>query len=155
MRRTLPLRPVLLLTSIGIALATSACGSSDTVTTVVERVTTVQSAPVGEPDSASDGAEVQEASAAPAQEQKSTKKRASKKRSCRRVPDIVGRENLQVSQDILQEAGFYSMRQRDATGRGRSQLWDRNWVVVRQSPKPGACVSLSTTIVTWSKKHGE
>jgi hypothetical protein len=71
-----------------------------------------------------------------------------------RVPNVVG-HNHQTAQDEMQAAGFYTLEEKDATGQGRLLLWDRNWVVVRQSPKAGAKVTPDTTITLYSKKIGE
>lgn len=72
-----------------------------------------------------------------------------------RVPNLVG-TNHQVAQDTLQAAGFYRLVEKDATGQDRLLLWDRNWVVVRQSPKGGTLADpKATTITLYSKKIGE
>jgi hypothetical protein len=48
------------------------------------------------------------------------------------------------------------LAEQDATGQGRMLLWDRNWQVVRQSPKGGTLADPATTTVTLtSKKIGE
>lgn len=70
------------------------------------------------------------------------------------VPNVVGK-NHQLAQDTLQEAGLYMLAEEDATGQGRALLFDRNWVVVRQSPKGGSKVSEDRTIKLFSKKVGE
>lgn len=72
----------------------------------------------------------------------------------RRVPNVVG-HNHQAAQDELQAAGFFMLQEQDATGQNRLLLWDRNWVVVRQSPRAGARVSTDATITLYSKKKGE
>lgn len=46
--------------------------------------------------------------------------------------------NLQVAQDTIQTAGVFFSRSDDATGQGRFQLDDSNWIVVGQTPAPGA-----------------
>src|SRR4051812_17648181 len=66
-----------------------------------------------------------------------------------RVPNEVGR-NHQAAQDDLQAHGFFSLREKDCSGRGRTLLWDRNWKVVRQSPKAGSRVSKNRTITLCS-----
>ncbi|WP_329521069.1 PASTA domain-containing protein [Spirillospora sp. NBC_01491] len=71
-----------------------------------------------------------------------------------KVPDVVG-ANHQAAQNTMQAAGFFGLAEEDATGQGRALLWDRNWVVVRQSPKAGSKVSPDTTITLYSKKIGE
>lgn len=70
------------------------------------------------------------------------------------VPDVVGK-NHQVAQDTMQAAGFYNLREEDATGQGRILIMDRNWVVVSQSPSGGTKAAEETTIVLRSKKIGE
>jgi beta-lactam-binding protein with PASTA domain len=70
------------------------------------------------------------------------------------VPDVVGMDH-QAAQDRMQAAGLYNLRERDATGRGRLLVWDRNWVVVRQSPPPGTHATENTTVTLSSVKDGE
>jgi hypothetical protein len=53
------------------------------------------------------------------------------------MPAIPCGTNLQTAQNRVQEAGVFLSRSRDATGQGRSQIRDRNWTVVDQSPAPG------------------
>jgi hypothetical protein len=55
----------------------------------------------------------------------------------------------------MQAAGFYLLDDQDATGQGRFQVYDRNWVVTRQSPTAGRKVSLDTKITLYAKKIGE
>jgi hypothetical protein len=71
-----------------------------------------------------------------------------------RVPNEIGR-NHQAAQDDLQVHGFYNLRERDCTGRGRLLLFDRNWKVVRQSPRPGARVSVNRAITLCSGKYSD
>ncbi|MFD1811817.1 calcium-binding protein [Rhodococcus gannanensis] len=49
--------------------------------------------------------------------------------------------NLQSAQNLIQEAGVFFSRSTDATGAGRSQIVDSNWIVVGQTPLPGAPVT--------------
>jgi len=56
------------------------------------------------------------------------------------VPDVVGM-NLQSAQDTLQAAGFTPLRSHDAKSLNRSQMLDRNWIVVDQSPRAGTRIS--------------
>ncbi|WP_219507094.1 PASTA domain-containing protein [Nonomuraea ceibae] len=81
---------------------------------------------------------------------------APSRRSAQRVrlPDVVGM-NLQAAQDHLQATGFYILNDKDATGQGRLQVLDRNWVVVRQTPAAGKRVPTSTLITLYAKKLGE
>ncbi|MEV4109370.1 PASTA domain-containing protein [Nonomuraea sp. NPDC049695] len=71
-----------------------------------------------------------------------------------KVPNVVGM-NLQVGQDTLQAAGFYVLDDQDATGQGRLQIYDRNWVVTKQSPASGSKVTTDTLITLYAKKIGE
>ncbi|WP_223205501.1 PASTA domain-containing protein [Gordonia jinghuaiqii] len=52
------------------------------------------------------------------------------------MPDVVCM-NLQAAQNAIQAAGVFFSRSTDASGEGRSQLVDSNWVVVAQTPGPG------------------
>ena len=54
----------------------------------------------------------------------------------RLMPDLVCFD-LQAAQDEIQDRGVFFSRSEDASGDGRRQLWDRNWVVVDQDPAPG------------------
>ncbi|GAA2311256.1 hypothetical protein GCM10010402_83910 [Actinomadura luteofluorescens] len=71
-----------------------------------------------------------------------------------RVPNVVGK-NHQAAQDLMQAAGLWMLREEDATGQGRMLILDRNWQVVRQSPKAGTSVAPEATITLYSKKIGE
>lgn len=53
------------------------------------------------------------------------------------MPDVVGL-GLQEAQDRIQSTGVFYSRSFDCTGAGRQQVLDRNWVVVTQTPDPGA-----------------
>jgi beta-lactam-binding protein with PASTA domain len=70
------------------------------------------------------------------------------------VPNVEGM-NHQAAQNRMQSAGLFLLTEEDATGQGRMLLFDRNWVVVAQSPQPGARVREDRTIVLSSKKIGE
>jgi beta-lactam-binding protein with PASTA domain len=52
------------------------------------------------------------------------------------MPDVVCM-NLQAAQDAIQAAGVFFSRSEDATGAGRKQVLDRNWIVVKQTPAAG------------------
>ncbi len=52
------------------------------------------------------------------------------------MPDVVCMD-LQAAQNEIQDHGVFLSRSEDATGEGRRQLYDRNWVVVAQDPAPG------------------
>lgn len=55
------------------------------------------------------------------------------------MPNVVCMD-LQSAQDAIQAAGVFFSRSFDATGAGRSQIVDRNWIVVSQDPQPGASI---------------
>ncbi|MEU1622186.1 hypothetical protein ABZ479_33425 [Streptomyces sp. NPDC005722] len=58
------------------------------------------------------------------------------------LPSFAGM-GLQAAQDKAQTLGFYRLDSHDALGRGRDQIWDRDWKVCFQRPVPG---SRSTTV---------
>jgi hypothetical protein len=71
-----------------------------------------------------------------------------------RVPNEVGK-NHQAAQDDLQAHGFFNLRERDCSGRDRLLLFDRNWRVVRQSPRAGSRVSTNRAITLCSVKYSD
>ncbi|GAA4390695.1 PASTA domain-containing protein [Tsukamurella soli] len=52
------------------------------------------------------------------------------------MPDVVCM-NLQAAQNRIHQAGVFFSRSTDATGRGRHQILDRDWIVVAQTPAAG------------------
>ncbi|MEV6250653.1 PASTA domain-containing protein [Streptomyces sp. NPDC051742] len=64
-----------------------------------------------------------------------------------KLPNMVGMD-LQLAQDTSQAAGFYGLASTDATGAGRLQVIDRNWVVCSQDPAAGQ--HPTNTTVTFS-----
>ncbi len=63
------------------------------------------------------------------------------------MPDVTC-QNLQDAQDEIQRAGVFFSRSDDATGQGRSQVIDSNWVVVDQQPPPGTTVGETEAILS-------
>ena len=61
---------------------------------------------------------------------------------------------LQAAQDAIQDHGVFLSRSRDATGRNRSQLIDRNWIVIKQSPAPGKKIGEGDAVLS-AVKIGE
>ncbi|UPU42544.1 MULTISPECIES: PASTA domain-containing protein [Rhodococcus] len=53
------------------------------------------------------------------------------------MPNVVCM-NLQDAQDTIQSSGVFFSRSADATGAGRRQLVDSNWIVVDQTPSAGS-----------------
>ena len=70
------------------------------------------------------------------------------------MPSLVG-VNLQLAQDTLQALGSYLMDQEDASGLGRMQINDSNWVVCTQDPAPGEVVEVATVVTLASVKLAE
>ena len=71
-----------------------------------------------------------------------------------RMPRL-GCFDLQEAQDTLQSAGFTAMASRDATGRGRHQILDRDWTVTGQTPAPGGTWPKTTRVTLRVVKDGE
>ena len=70
------------------------------------------------------------------------------------MPDVVGL-NLQEAQDQIQEAGVFYSRSEDATGEGRHQVMDRNWIVVGQNIEPGTPFGEGDAVLSVVKKGEE
>ncbi|WP_024801236.1 PASTA domain-containing protein [Nocardia sp. BMG51109] len=62
--------------------------------------------------------------------------------------------NLQDAQNAMQADGVFFSRSKDATGAGRSQIVDRNWIVVAQSPGPGTPIGEGDAVLS-VVKYGE
>jgi len=69
------------------------------------------------------------------------------------MPDVVC-HNLQAAQDEIQEAGVFYSRSIDASGKGRHQVLDSNWVVVSQRPAPGTPIGEGDVVLS-VVKNGE
>lgn len=72
------------------------------------------------------------------------------------MPDVICM-GLQAAQDEIQDHGVFFSRSEDATGQGRWQVLDRNWVVVAQSPSPGTPIGefdAVLDVVKWDEPHG-
>jgi beta-lactam-binding protein with PASTA domain len=54
--------------------------------------------------------------------------------------------DLQLAQDKVEAAGLHNARAEDASGRGRGQFQDQEWVVVDQSPAAGTKVRPGTEV---------
>ncbi|WP_249353163.1 PASTA domain-containing protein [Rhodococcus sp. Q] len=109
------------------ALALTACGADEKAATPPETVTVEVPAPAPETKTetvAQPAPSAQAAEAAPVMVP---------------MPDVTCM-NLQAAQDRIQAAGVFFSQSTDATGAGRAQVMDRNWVVVSQSPAAGVPV---------------
>jgi hypothetical protein len=70
------------------------------------------------------------------------------------MPNVVCM-NLQAAQDFIQsETGIFLSRSEDATGAGRRQLVDSNWIVVAQRPAPGTPIGEGDAVLS-AVKVGE
>ena len=73
--------------------------------------------------------------------------------SCVKVANVVGK-NYQTAQDIWRGQGFSVSPAKDGLGLGRLSWKDKNWKVIGQSPKAGACVkkysNVRATIVKYT-----
>ncbi len=56
--------------------------------------------------------------------------------------------NLQAAQDLIQEQGVFFSRSKDATGQGRRQVLDANWVVVGQTPTAGELIGEGDAVLS-------
>lgn len=63
------------------------------------------------------------------------------------MPDVVCM-NLQEAQDEIQDHGVFFSRSEDASGRGRSQLIDSNWIVVGQTPAVGTKIGEGDAVLS-------
>ena len=63
------------------------------------------------------------------------------------MPDVVCM-NLQAAQNRIQEEGVFFSRSEDATGAGRRQLVDSNWIVVGQSPTAGSPIGEADALLS-------
>lgn len=64
------------------------------------------------------------------------------------MPDVVG-VDLQTAQETVQQLSGYAIAvttAHDATGRNRDQVFDRDWMVCRQSVAPGDEITADTMI---------
>jgi hypothetical protein len=61
---------------------------------------------------------------------------------------------LQEAQDEIQDHGVLYSRSKDASGRGRGQWNDSNWIVIKQSPAPGKKISEGSALLS-AVKIGE
>lgn len=69
------------------------------------------------------------------------------------MPNVVCM-NLQAAQDSIQEAGVFFSRSADASGAGRNQVIDSNWIVVGQTPSAGEPVGEGEAVLS-AVKIGE
>lgn len=56
--------------------------------------------------------------------------------------------NLQAAQNLIQDAGVFLSRSEDATGAGRMQVNDSNWIVVGQTPGVGVPIEEGDAVLS-------
>jgi hypothetical protein len=56
--------------------------------------------------------------------------------------------NLQTAQNLIQDAGVFFSRSEDATGAGRAQINDSNWIVVDQIPGVGVPIEEGDAVLS-------
>lgn len=122
----------------------TACGGGTDSAAPVVTVTATQPAPTSPAEQPT--AEDEEEPTPPAEQPVEAERRT--------LPNVVGM-NLQEGQDTMQAAGFYILNDKDATGRNRFQISDRNWVITKQTPAAGRKVSVDTLVTLYAKKIGE
>ena len=68
------------------------------------------------------------------------------------VPNVVMVDvlcmNLQDAQNLIQDQGVFLSRSRDASGKSRNQIYDRNWIVVGQNIPVGAAIGENEVILS-------
>lgn len=69
------------------------------------------------------------------------------------MPDVVC-SNLQDAQDEIQTTGVFLALSEDASGAGRNQVLDSNWIVIRQTPAPGTPIDEGDAVL-YVVKYGE
>ncbi|NLG56203.1 MAG: hypothetical protein GX542_11250 [Rhodococcus sp.] len=129
-------RIILAATAAASLLIVTACGTSDTAAPKTETVTVQASASAPTSDIPAPG-EARTTSATPATTTAAPVP----------MPDVTC-TNLQVAQDRIQAAGVFFSRSEDATGAGRMQVMDRNWVVVSQQPAAGELIAEGDAVLS-------
>ena len=69
-----------------------------------------------------------------------------------RVPNVVGKDLQSAQEELFPPLRSTSI---DATGQGRLQIIDSNWIVIRQEPAAGKLVLVLTDIKLFVVKKGE
>lgn len=75
-------------------------------------------------------------------------------RSDTTMPDLRGMD-VQLAQDTMQSIDVWAFVKHDATEKDRVMVWDRNWIVVRQDPRPCTYVDGSATVTVWANRRGD
>ena len=151
-------KTVIAIAVVGAGFALAACGTAATPAAAPAAPVTVTVAPPSaapEPVAPVASAPTQAPAAAPAVPAAPAAAPATEAPAPVKVPmpDVVGM-NLQAAQNLIQEAGVFLSRSEDATGAGRMQVNDSNWVVVAQTPAPGELIGEGDAVLS-AKKIGE
>lgn len=129
---------------IFVIAAVAGCGSGDKATTAS---TSSSAAPSTVTVTAAPTTSQAPAPAVPAPAEVSTPAAAAPTAEAAVMPAVVCM-NLQAAQDLIQEKGVFFSRSDDATGQGRRQLIDRNWIVVSQTPAAGEPVTEAEAVLS-------
>ena len=70
----------------------------------------------------------------------------------RRMPDVICM-NLQDAQNEIQDHGVFFSKSVDASGKGRRQILDRNWIVVDQQPLAGEKIGEGDAVLSVVKTN--
>ncbi|MEU6561991.1 PASTA domain-containing protein [Nocardia nova] len=131
--------------AIAAIAAATACGTTETPATQPKIIDTKTTLPVPptttQPTPSPEAPLAQPTSSAPAATQAATVP----------MPNVVCM-SLQAAQNLIQKAGVFFSRSKDATGAGRMQVLDRNWVVVAQTPAPGVPIGEGDAVLSVVKK---
>lgn len=122
-------------------------GGSDTATTTTTASTITQTAEAPAP------AETPAATTNATTEMPTTTEAPTAATKTVLMPNVVCM-NLQAAQNKIQDAGVFFSRSVDASGQGRSQILDRNWIVVAQTPDPGTLIGEGDAVLS-AVKIGE
>ena len=136
-----------------LALTAAACGSTDSEVGTEARTVTVQATDPSPtsvprlvlPDATSLEPSVLEPSATP--------EPAAPEPVPAFMPSVVCM-NLQSAQNAIQAAGVFYSRSADASGEGRMQVNDSNWIVVAQDPPAGTLIGEGDALLS-AVKIGE
>ena len=146
------------LTVVGLAAGLSACGSDSESTT--ESASTSVTSSVSQPSTTTQArtsaetttkapvsSSTTELPPAPVAAPRTTTSSAPPVATTVPMPNVVCM-NLQDAQNLIQELGVFYSRSTDATGKGRNQVLDANWVVVGQTPGVGVPIGEGDAVLS-------
>jgi PASTA domain-containing protein len=147
MRRKL----AVLLAATGVVLSSAGCGETSSGATV-DPMTTQQTPPTAQPSEQPAASTTSLASAQPPAPPGTAASPTSWA-----MPNLVG-QDLQAAQNAIQAltaSAIFFTSSTDATGQGRLQVVDSNWIVCSQNVGPGQAITAGTRIEFAAVKQGE